>query len=418
MKEDLKKVLKITLTILLPILIIYVSLLIYFQPSPKYSCDDLDVLMGMKYDACFYAKNSSLIFSLGKFANNDNIGAIKIQFLNKEVRINNPPLFGKTNNYKFSLDQMPENITVSQYLRKGDTVCTNSRFITLEPCSEDFNPTVDFISASEIKTINFSSAKAGDIIPSDRVNPSASFNLTCLSMWECKEWEQCTNGIQKRICEDKNSCLISTNIPQTEKSCSGCAENWKCSWSECKNGNSTPTCSDTNNCGTYFSVPRPVKCREECTPNIECTDWGECHANYSVNNLRELNAITGIKTRICSDKMGCMNDKIEQESCSVLESVYSKEVLICGVRYLEIYTSRNNELVARIKNDQKDGLPEIGLSFDSSQIDCDSCSNSLKDAGELGIDCGGICKPCRRESYSSDPVSAFLEWLRTLLRIR
>jgi len=40
-----------------------------------------------------------------------------------------------------------------------------------------------------------------------------SSSLNCNSLWVCSDWSNCTNNLQKRICQDSNNCLI----PDTKK---------------------------------------------------------------------------------------------------------------------------------------------------------------------------------------------------------
>jgi len=69
-----------------------------------------------------------------------------------------------------------------------------------------------------------------------------------------------------------------------------------------------------------------------CIPNWQCGDWGKCD-------------ITGYKYRSCTDL----------NKCNVI-----------------------------------DGLPDLSTECSPAEL----CFNGLRDSGEEGIDCGGVCKPC------------------------
>jgi hypothetical protein len=411
MKEILK-IIKISLLILIPLVAVYLAI-VYAMIPEKQSCDDIDAVLGYKFDSCYDMLNKTLVFSVGKYSNNNVNGAIKLAFSGIE-KVVDVPQFGTTKYYRIPFEN-PVKITVTQFLRKGKTVCSKDTQILMEPCTEEqINPSIDFhnlgktnVSANQTQNIS------NDKLPSNLVKKGSLFSLDCSSEWVCSDWEMCINGIQKRNCQDKNACLVATNIPETEKKCLSCTESWQCTWSECANNNSIPSCEDSNNCNTEFSKPEPIACTGQCVPDFLCSNWSECQVKYSFVSLAKVQEFSGIQTRICRDNNGCGKDTVETMNCTLKISTFSKETELCGTKYIEVYSSSTNELLARIRNDYNSSDPNIAVFIGNSEINCDSCNNKVKDSSETGVDCGGSCSPCIKQSYSKDYISDFMEWIRS-----
>ena len=72
--------------------------------------------------------------------------------------------------------------------------------------------------------------------------------------------------------------------------------------------------------------------------NNSCSNWSECNANYSFNDLfLKTPEVTGKQTRIC-------NGELETKSCSLKIEIYALKKNICGKDYIEIYNSNTNEI--------------------------------------------------------------------------
>lgn len=401
--NDFIKVLKISLYILIPLLVIY-FIFIFLHTSTKQDCSDLDSIAGFKFDACY---DSGIIFSVGKYSNNNANTGLEIIINGQEYPLDKIPAFGKTEYYKYQ--EKADKITVEQFLRKNNYVCSSSKDIVIQDCKEEQIPlSVKF---NNVGQENVSISQNYTNVPNIGGTPITN---KCSSDWLCSGWESCLNGKQKRSCIDKNNCLASTNIPEIEKTCISCKENWACIWSSCEDGFSIPTCEDKNHCGTQFSIPGKIDCQNStsCIPDISCGEWSECKINYTFTNLGQINAANGFQTRICTDKTGCLHSSIQTQECSLKESVTSKQTIICGNRYIEVYSG--NELIGRIKDSIS--RPDISISLDSSDIKCDSCTNGIRDSEELGIDCGGPCKACKKQQYNQDYISNLFEWIRSLIQ--
>ncbi len=115
-----------------------------------------------------------------------------------------------------------------------------------------------------------------------------------------------------------------------------CKEEWSCSgWYSCINNLQARTCVDINKCGTNINKPEETRACQACVEKWQCGDWTPC-----VNNRQ---------TRICIDKNDCETEKNKPEETQ----------------------------------------------------DCmlDTCSDKIKNYGEVGIDCGGPCKPCKASDF-------------------
>ncbi len=90
-----------------------------------------------------------------------------------------------------------------------------------------------------------------------------SSSTVCRTRWECTEWGECINNIQKRTCVDVNKCTVLTSAKPLEIRSCGCKENWKCTdWepAECPpNQTQTRECNDYNFCGTTKNKPAETK---------------------------------------------------------------------------------------------------------------------------------------------------------------
>jgi len=177
-------------------------------------------------------------------------------------------------------------------------------------------------------------------------------STSCVSEWECSAWEACYEGVQKRTCEDKKECYLPTDIPDFNRYCeNNCREEWECAWSPCEDGSSTPTCVDKNNCGTQFEIPKKVLCEYDgCVPNISCTEWSGCYVVYSLMDIESGGAerLRSVKSRVCTDAGDCVRRFWEEDSCSSIVDIYTKDVSECGRDYLEIFNKLDNQLIAKI----------------------------------------------------------------------
>ena len=187
-------------------------------------------------------------------------------------------------------------------------------------------------------------------------------------------------------------------------------------WSECSEGVTAPRCVDSNNCGTTKELPEKRRCDSEvveCLPDIRCESWSECNVDYSFTNLGNefFGKVDGIKSRTCRDLNSCTSPMVEEKSCSMEIEVYVETLDKCDGRFKGVYGESDGELVARFEK----GTPEnpfFGLYFDNGveSIDCDYCSDGVKNFDEEGIDCGGSCDSCEVNYVSLSPLIEKSPW--------
>jgi hypothetical protein len=422
MKKELVKILKIAFIILIPLVIIYFLLIFFLTSPPEQKCENMDLLIGLKYDACYNYNSNTILLEAAKYSREKG-EVITAAVSDREFVLSELPDYGENKNYQFAVDKNPFSIKIYQFLRKNENLCNNTKIIELQNCSEEkVNVSIDLSYGNQ--TLNLTkppvSNKTSDLINPQTIDKSRIFNLPCKSNWLCSDWEECINNIQKRICIDKNSCLISTEFPEIERQCTKtCKESWQCEWSECINGFSTPVCYDRFNCGTEYLKPEKVSCDVSgCIPDLICGEWGQCIPNYNFIDINSgVQKIEGIRKRICSDNNKCFPNYFETQACSIRISIYSKEAIICNKSYIEVYDFNTNQLLARIRNDKNNQIPDISISLDQETEECDSCLNNILDGDETSIDCGGSCQPCVSEKYEQDFLSDISEWLRNLFRV-
>lgn len=84
------------------------------------------------------------------------------------------------------------------------------------------------------------------------VNPIVS----CTSNWQCRPWEICTAGTQKRECQDLNAC-DTQNLKRNETQSCTCFPIWRCSQyiTDSVTGNQSRTCTDIASCNTNADKP-------------------------------------------------------------------------------------------------------------------------------------------------------------------
>jgi len=174
-----------------------------------------------------------------------------------------------------------------------------------------------------------------------------------------------------------------------------CKEKWVCDWTDCNSEGYqyAENCVDIHNCGTNAEKPSYREC--SCIPKWECSKWGDCQADYTVQDiLQGKTRVSGIKTRTCKDLNGCYEDKEESKSCNLIIPIEAKIVEWCQEEYLEIYDKETGELVSRMKYDPESGEISIGIIIGFEGY-CDYCFDGIKDYDEEGVDCGGDgCPPC------------------------
>lgn len=388
----------------------------YTAPAEPEECFDLNLISSFSYEACYDSYTKTIFLGIKRFQDQYNITDAKIAFLDlteKEYSLNKVPEVEKEEVYKIPAEKNPRNIDI--YLKPSQKdfykkICPTPKKIFVNYCPEPSLSESLEVSVGPLKNfgkrdyieIESSSKETPDLLSLSLIDREKIWSTQCDSNWECSAWEPCENGIQKRVCSDKNKCFIPVNMPETTKYCGDvCVESWQCRWSECASGFTTPTCTDLNNCGTNYNVPQRIRCSgSECIPEIECTAWTACKIEYNFQNLIDQNfgEMSGTKRRICSDKNRCAQNTEETAACTASIDIYTKTTEKCGTEFILIYNRLDNRLIARVERGNP-ANPYVNFILDEGieNIYCDYCFDGILNGDEEKIDCGGNCMPCSQK---------------------
>lgn len=387
------------------LLMIFLFFIFYsYEAEEEIPCIDVNNLAKAEFVGCYDAYSKNIFLEVKE--NIDEFDIIGFDFLffdyyDKRFSVNEMPEDGKSKSYKIASDRQP---FFANIILKTNSVkqCETPKKIQLDYCSSDLiTESVDLklnlISEIEKDDFMILGEQDSDTISFDLVDNERTWEAVCYSKWDCDNWGQCIDGIQRRDCVDKENCVVPTDVPIKTKYCDGrCDENWICEWSECINGFSTPNCHDLNKCGTTYDKPEKISCEKTCSPELICGSWSSCNVDYdllSVTNNQY--AYKGIQSRICEDQSNCVGKIIEKRECSVYVDIYTKIIEKCGKEYIGIYNKLNNQLLARLeKGSENNPYVNINLNNQNSPIFCDYCFNGKLDGDEEQIDCGGSCMKC------------------------
>ncbi len=130
----------------------------------------------------------------------------------------------------------------------------------------------------------------------------------------------------------------------------------------------------------------------DCTPDFSCSDWGECHAEYTLRNILNNESVQGISYRFCQDSKGCFPNLIDSKVCEDKVVITTQVKTWCNKEYLEVIDGYGRVL-ARLNNNDRSNYMDISLNvFDRGY--CYYCFDGKKDFDETGKDCGGSCFAC------------------------
>lgn len=178
-----------------------------------------------------------------------------------------------------------------------------------------------------------------------------------------------------------------------------CFPRYECGvWGECKDGLQSRVCEDKT-CGNRDIVERSFCEKEGCQPKIECDDWGPCFYTEKTDNLLKGKvSFGGYRNRVCRDVSGCVDSFIQEGSCEESYTLQLEELQECGGKFLEIVDPSSGRRIAKINlNSWKANKLDIAFTQGETGY-CPSCYNAVKDKDEEGIDCGGNCRPCKKEN--------------------
>jgi len=247
----------------------------------------------------------------------------------------------------------------------------------------------------------------------------AEQNQTCIESWSCGEWSRCISGRQTRTCIDLNSCGTTQDKPEELRSCI-CIPDWVCGeWSVCINNEQFRACYDNNFCGTTQDKPENSKiCEDVKYTDWSCSDWGECEAHYTYEDIINENPIVpGKMKKICQDKDG-QSMQIIYIDCDYQVPIEAKKVEWCYQNFVEIYDVNSKKLVSRLRQTSSSGWKKIDIGFIETEFKgyCDYCFNNIQDYDETGVDCGGEnCPICEEPSKFFLPKILIIIFLLILI---
>lgn len=206
-------------------------------------------------------------------------------------------------------------------------------------------------------------------------------NQTCIDIWQCGNWSDCTLSKRYRECKQINpKCEFDTYKPSTE-------------WID-------PIC-----------IEKQIK----CTPNWTCSGWQPCKLDYNVNVVLSGKIIDAIKTkqaRLCQDFSYCIGSVgMEMRDCNGTIPIKTRRVEWCNGKYIEIFNQDTGQFISRIREFSPEESPHLDIELSLKELStmdhCWYCYDGIKDYGEKGVDCGGSCADCTEISTSS----SFLDFL-------
>jgi len=206
--------------------------------------------------------------------------------------------------------------------------------------------------------------------------------------------------------------LIPLSMSAEEVGEKTCFPEYKCSdWSDCDDrGFQTRNCEDKE-CGRRDIVERSFCDKPGCKPSIECGDWGQCFYTEKTDDLIEGKiSFGGYMIRPCWDANGCVDGFTQERACSDVSELKLSPKMECGVEFLEVSDLASGKEIAKISIDSWK-LDKLDISFvQGSPPYCPSCYNTIQDEDEEGVDCGGDCQTCRKDSKSLLTLGIILLW--------
>ncbi len=410
--------------------------------SEEKDCIDVNNVASFIYNSCYDAYTKNILLEVKRGEDLYNLRMLEISFFDfseKNYKIEDVPANGELRAYKILAEKNPINIGISLGIFKefSAEICEEPRKVFLEYCPVGISKEGVEATITPFKETNLdnfievgSSRKSSDILSLSLVEKERIWKSQCESSWQCGSWGSCEEGIQRRNCNDANSCFIPTGKPETSKYCGElfCDESWECEWSRCSGGFTVPTCMDKNKCGTEFDTPQKLGCTgssdlDKCVPDIFCDAWSDCNLDYNflslVGNLTS--ELRGMRSRICRDLNSCVGPINEVRECFLSIDIYTKKIYKCAIEYVGVYNKLDDSLIARIEQGSEDN-PFLNIRIDdgNENLYCDYCYDGVRDGDEERVDCGGGCVSCE-EKYKKiifrekTWLDNFVSWFKKLI---
>ncbi|MBU0467283.1 MAG: hypothetical protein KJ718_00610 [Nanoarchaeota archaeon] len=190
-----------------------------------------------------------------------------------------------------------------------------------------------------------------------------------------------------------------------------CFPQYECtSWSACEDGLQSRTCEDKK-CGRREIVERSFCDKPGCKPKLECDKWGPCiYTEKTDSFIKGKVSFGGYRNRVCEDANSCVERFIQEGTCKESYNLELTEITECNENFLAVIDPTSQRKIARINLDSWK-LKKLDLSFVQGEKEyCPSCYNVVKDSGEEKIDCGGDCRPCKKEQMFLLLISIISLW--------
>ncbi len=252
------------------------------------------------------------------------------------------------------------------------------------------------------QTITWTSSDSTNCTSSIIETQSCEMPISCSENWTCDEWTTCADSLQTRTCSDLNSCGTTTDKPSESQSCEmpiSCSENWTCDeWTTCADSLQTRTCSDLNSCGTTTDKPS----------ESQSCDVEETEETQQISTTSTLNQETPITT---TEETTIPPESTQTDSVSSCtpnwkcgewqECLDNKQVRVC----LDTNSCNSQE-----------NIPPTSQECISKEVKA-TCSDKIKNQGELNVDCGGPCKKCGVLTLVGSVISGDTNKEGSLLRV-
>ncbi len=238
-------------------------------------------------------------------------------------------------------------------------------------------------------------------ICSDKKGRLCSVGEVCNNnTWTCEKCEDSCSSLGFE-CGTHELCGISTY-------CGGCLNDETCS-SSGKCGTCTPSCEDKacgddgcggtcGSCGNGY-VCSLGNCEEgEIINGSMCGEWGECQAEYDIEDIISGGGITGLKTRTCIDLTTRLVNEIQEKECFLKEDLTIINRVWCGETYTEM-VDKFGRVLSRMKPSLGGKYVRVDLNTNGEGY-CSYCFDGVKNFDEENIDCGGSCMSCvKKDQY-------------------
>jgi hypothetical protein len=110
---------------------------------------------------------------------------------------------------------------------------------------------------------------------------------------------------------------------------------------------------------------------KDCFADYLCSPWSECKVSFDSKTLLSgVSWFSGKRNRICFDANKCYSTIREEEDCLLKIEVSTREVEICGIKYIEVYDKKTDRLLARTRDLRYQLSRAIEVFLLPGEIDC------------------------------------------------